>query len=152
MSDFMDAGLRTMEDDFGVLPHPKLSADQEHFISATGQPHMMCIPINAPDLARTSIILEAQCYESMKSVKREFYDVLLTQKITGRDNESAEMLDIIFANKIYDLGFVYWKDQLAATIYDLIWNNKKGQLTSTIETNQARWERLIQDAVDAFAK
>jgi hypothetical protein len=34
-----------------------------------------------------------------------FYDTVLTG-VTARDEDSHEMLDIIFANRVFDLGFI----------------------------------------------
>lgn len=46
------------------------------------------------------------CYESRDTVRHAYFDVTITNK-TIRDEESAEMLDLIFSTRIYDLGFIF---------------------------------------------
>ena len=97
--------LRGMETDFGILPTPKYEESQENYISFVSQHIMglMSIPATATDLNRTGIILEALAAESYYTLTPAYYDVALKSK-ASRDDESAEMLDIIFSNRVYDLG------------------------------------------------
>jgi ABC-type sugar transport system, periplasmic component len=97
--------LRNMETDFGVLPVPKYDESQKnyghsvsvHFSSA------LSVPKTNQDPDRTSVIIEAMAAESKYTVMPEYYNVMLKEKEL-RDEESKEMLDIIFANRVYDLG------------------------------------------------
>ena len=43
--------------------------------------------------------------ESAKIVRPAYYDVTLQVKLT-RDERSAEMLDLIFSNRVFDLGWL----------------------------------------------
>lgn len=97
--------LRSMETDFGILPTPKYDEAQEDYISFVSQhiTALMSVPASASDLNRTGIILEALAAESYYTVLPAYYDVALKTK-GSRDDESAQMLDIIFGNRKYDLG------------------------------------------------
>jgi hypothetical protein len=44
--------------------------------------------------------------ESYIHVTPAYYDIALQRKFV-RDDESAEMLDIILANRVYDMGLLY---------------------------------------------
>lgn len=96
---------RDMENDFGVLPYPKLKSEQEDYyhIIATQVCAGVCVPVGGEDLARTGLLLEALASESRDTVTKAYYDINLYKKLT-RDSESGEMLDIIFATKRYDLA------------------------------------------------
>jgi hypothetical protein len=95
---------RSMVNDFGILPHPKLDEAQKDFfhIIATQVCYGICVPTTATNLERTGIILEALAYESKDTVTKAYYDINLYTKV-ARDNESGEMFDIIFGTKRYDL-------------------------------------------------
>ena len=60
------------------------------------------VPVTA-DMEMVGLVLESLAVESVEGVKPAFYDVVLNGKVV-RDDESKEMLDIIFANKIFDIG------------------------------------------------
>jgi hypothetical protein len=100
--------LRGMDSDFGILPMPKFDESQEAYYTwvspwiASG----VVIPASSPDVERTGRILEDIAYESSKIVKPAYYDVTLEGKFT-RDVESADMIDIVLANRVYDLSMLY---------------------------------------------
>ncbi|MHC1696282.1 MAG: extracellular solute-binding protein [Eubacteriales bacterium] len=100
--------LREMQTEFGILPVPKGSPEDEyaHTVNRyTGA--AICIP-NQPEenLERTGIILEALSAESKYTLQKAYYDINLTSKFV-RDEESEEMLDIILSTRTYDIGEIY---------------------------------------------
>ncbi|MHB1368073.1 MAG: hypothetical protein ACYCWE_19815 [Eubacteriales bacterium] len=108
---FIEAGFgsiisfRDMDIDFGVIPWPKYDESiDKYYGKVDASCSLFIVPIVAADPTRTSIILEALAFEGYMSVIPTYYDVALTAKYT-RDDESAEMLDIIKSSKIYDLGY-----------------------------------------------
>jgi hypothetical protein len=106
--------LRGMETDFGILPMPKLDEAQvgyHHTVNRfTGQ--AMAIPNFHTDdsLERTGFMMEATAAESKYTVIPAYYDIQLSTQI-ARDEESSEMLDIIFSTTVWDTGEIYnWGD------------------------------------------
>ena len=99
---------RDSETDFGILPYPKLDKAQENFGHAVSAYHaqFVCVPELASDFERTGIILEELAYQGLKLVTPAFYDQTLVGRYI-RDEESGDMLDIIFATHVYDLGAYY---------------------------------------------
>ena len=65
---------------------------------------MFAVPTTA-DADFSGMMLEVLAAQSVSTVSPAFYDVCLEGK-SVRDNESAEILDIIFANKRFDYGLV----------------------------------------------
>jgi len=100
--------IRDADVNFGIIPMPKLTSSQANYLSVvnpiTGA--MLGVPITCPDTARTSAILEALSCESMYTLQPAYYDETLQRKMI-RDTESSGMLDIIFGNRVYDIGAVY---------------------------------------------
>jgi len=99
--------FRSMETDFGMVPYPKYDEAQEEYHSLAGASsgRFVSVPITQKDLKRTGIILEALAAESVSTVTKAFYDVCLNGKYL-RDEESSEMLDIAFAGKKFDWGYI----------------------------------------------
>ena len=100
--------FRDMDTDFGIVPMPKYDTTQDSYYSFV---HMYCancivVPKTGQDFARTGVIVEALSAESMYTLKPAYYDKTLMGKGV-RDAESAAMLDIIFATRIYDLGYMF---------------------------------------------
>ncbi len=98
--------LRDMESDFGILPYPKYDTVQESYSSTSRDNFdLFVVPIDVKDTEFTGIITEALCAESYRSVVPKYYDVVLKSK-TSRDEESAEMIDIIRDNLTFDIGYL----------------------------------------------
>lgn len=123
---------RDSETDFGILPYPKYDAEQEDYGHGISVNHcaFICVPEISKDYARTGFILEEMSYQGKKLLTPAYYDQTLIGQYT-RDEESAEMLDLIFSTRVYDVGLYYnvgkYKDALAnmfvnrrslTTIYD----------------------------------
>ncbi|HHX53490.1 MAG TPA: hypothetical protein GX704_01140 [Clostridiales bacterium] len=103
--------LREMDTDFGVLPLPLFSEDQERYYnsSASWTSAFYTIPNNAFDdegFARTGYILQALAYESLYTLTPAYYEITLKGKTT-RDEESSAMLDLIFSTRSYDYGWYF---------------------------------------------
>lgn len=100
--------FRSFETDFGIVPVPKTSPENDWYSAFfIGGPSPICIPITNKDLEKTGIILEALCAESSITLMPAYYETCIQGKYT-RDEQSVEMLDIIFANRNYDIGLVYF--------------------------------------------
>ena len=140
--------LRDMESDFGILPTPKYDEAQTTYYSRVFNATMMAIPVTVTDIDRTGIILEALCAESYKSVKPVYYDTMLKTK-TARDEESGEMLDIIFANRIYDMAYLYWEGSTYSP-YTAMARSGKKEVASYVEKNSSKAEAAIQKTITAI--
>ncbi len=100
------SSLRDMETDFGILPYPKLDEAQAQYASTSRDNFdLFVLPIDVKDQEFSGIITEALCAESYRSVVPTYYDVVLKTK-TSRDEESAEMIDIIRDSLTFDLGYL----------------------------------------------
>lgn len=101
--------LRTMESDFGILPNPKYDETIDNYYSVvnayTGA--ALCIPTIVDEGVEKNLglFLETMGMASLNTLARAYYDVLLNG-IAVRDQESQQMLDIIYANTAYDAGSI----------------------------------------------
>jgi len=140
--------LRGMDADFGILPIPKYDERQEIHLQ-TVNPYVgvvTTVPQCAASMETSSAILEYMAYESKYILQPAYYDVVLHNKI-ARDEESSKMLDIIFKNRVYDIGDVY---DFGGIGYDLIYMTMtfNRNMVSTYEKKESNALKAIEKLVD----
>ncbi len=99
--------LHTKDVEFGILPLPKGTKSQENYVSYA-DPWLafnVFVPKTTKDATVTGVILEAMAALSRIYLRSAYYDTLLRGRSTY-DNESREMLDIIFETTVNDLTSV----------------------------------------------
>ncbi|MCI8589569.1 MAG: extracellular solute-binding protein [Clostridiales bacterium] len=109
--------FRGLDCEFGILPLPKADKSQENYRSGMswGQANTVAIPLTAPDPERTATILEAMTCLASQTTYKAYVDRALTYKYL-RDEESADMLDIIFDNRVYEVVDIYkWGQGISST-------------------------------------
>lgn len=99
-------GLRDMESDFGVLPYPKYNPEDESYRNRNFGSSYFAIPITAKNLEMSAVVLEAQNFYSYRDVRPTYYETILKDKV-ARDQETAEMLDLVIDTCYIDPFFVY---------------------------------------------
>ena len=97
--------MRSMSDDFGILPWPKFTKEDKYATAINGHASLMIMPITVPDPDTSGMIIEALAAVGQMEVIPAFYDVSLKTKFS-RDSESEAMIDIVKESIIYDLGYV----------------------------------------------
>ncbi|MGN1346522.1 MAG: hypothetical protein ACI4V1_07030, partial [Eubacteriales bacterium] len=98
--------LRTMTVDFGILPYPKMDETQErYYTTVLENVTAMGILTTTKDLEMSGIVMEAMAAYGNKEISPAYYEVALKSKY-ARDEESAEMLNIIKASTWYDFGYI----------------------------------------------
>ncbi len=144
--------MRASETNFGLIPWPKFDETQENYYNwiHTSAGRGVVIPASQTDYEITGAIIEAMAAKSMYTVTPAYYDVSLTYKYM-RDTESAEMLDIILASRIYDLGRIYNFASACSNVATVI-NNGAGGFASTWAKIERAFTKSIDKAIDKYAK
>ncbi|MCL1793158.1 MAG: hypothetical protein FWG34_04750 [Oscillospiraceae bacterium] len=143
--------LRGMDMDFGIIPYPKWDEQQKNYQTrSVAYFSLFCVPTTVQNLEMTGIMTEALCAESYKKVIPAFYDVALKTKYS-RDDESAEMIDIIRNGLVFDFGMIYSTEVGGACLIlrDLM-SNKKREFTSTFEKNERAYEKALEKLLGTF--
>ena len=93
---------------YGVLPYPLANENQTTYYNRVGHTGatFITIPYTVADHNRSAIIVEDLSCEAKNIICPSFYDKLLGIR-SVRDDESVEMLDLIFDHEILDLDLVY---------------------------------------------
>jgi hypothetical protein len=129
-----------MQDEFGILPVPMFSESQDNYCSATSvhTSSALMIPntIKADD--DLGIIIQALAELSEEQLTPEYYDKQLIFR-DFKDVQSADMLDIVFQNRHYDLGAVFGDS----------WNSVD-TLYAVMDTNIISRFEKIEDTVSAL--
>ncbi|MCL2814187.1 MAG: hypothetical protein FWD23_06275 [Oscillospiraceae bacterium] len=139
---------RSVEHDFGIIPIPKLDEVQERYYASTNAYHTYCymMPKTVADPEITAYIFEAMGFYGEKIIKPAYYDICLTRKYT-RDDESNEMLDIIFNSTVYDLGLYANFGNISGSVESLI---QKGE--NTYVSSYEKIESKISAAIEKFVE
>lgn len=145
-------GLRDAEFEFGILPYPLYDENQDSYnnLISSGLVSSTSVPYNCKDTEIVGFLLEALAFYSVDTLTVAYYDNALKTRYI-RDDESADMLDIIFATRVYDLGFIFnWggAGQLITTMF----NSKKTEFASSYAAIAEKAQTEMQKTIDAFGK
>lgn len=135
--------LCSMETDFGIIPYPKYTEDQSRYYSRVSYYNAPVIPITNDRLEFVGAVLEYFNWASSETVIPAYYDTVLYGKVI-RDEESREMLDIIFDSRVVDIG----DTTLCADIRDgIVYNMFKKQ-----DNNLSSKLPSLEKVMDKFLK
>jgi ABC-type glycerol-3-phosphate transport system substrate-binding protein len=142
--------------DFGVLPIPKYNESQDRYYCAVNryQSSVIGIPVtNKDNLETTAFLLEALGYYS-KEVTEAYYKITLQLQAVTEDND-ADMLDIIYGNRFYDIGAIYgWGNQTGQNLVSLygsvIANDSSNTIVSTWDSIKDSVEASMQETIEAY--
>ncbi|MCL1794114.1 MAG: hypothetical protein FWG34_09610 [Oscillospiraceae bacterium] len=140
--------MRAMDVEFGILPCPKYDKQQERYLtSVDGRGTVLALPANTEDIERSSVIVEALSAESRRYVVPAYYDISLSIK-DARDEESKEMLDILFAGRIYDIGYIY--DSGMYWLMGNLLQSKKVNFASEYEKNEKSYQKYYDKISEQY--
>ncbi len=146
--------LREMDNEFGILPVPKFSESQSDYRSfVNGASSMICVPATVKSDSQrefVSIITEALASEAYRTVTPVLKETYLKRKIT-RDSDSADMIDYIVRNRVFDMAYVNMHDGVGSYVRDLL-ASKTADITSTLKRYQKSAKKKIESIVKAFDK
>ncbi|GHV10887.1 hypothetical protein FACS1894219_01120 [Clostridia bacterium] len=137
------SAYRSFDFDFGILPYPKYDTSQKEYIS-TNWAGLMAVPNNVDNPEKSGLVAELLGYYGNKDVLPAYKEILLKSKIT-RDDDSIEMLDIIYNNSVYDFGinFGNWMD--CEYVIPRLMQNKSDPLASFLEMNQPPYQTYLEE-------
>lgn len=133
---------QTMEDDFGIVPCPKFDENQENYYDSynTAWGSVVAIPITNGDTERTGWILEALGSCSKDTVYNAVVEKTVLTKAT-RDEESVEMVQLIFTTKFFELG------QWGSSVYGVVCD----QVKTAVNTLSSKLESVASATEEEFS-
>lgn len=136
--------FRAMEDEFGILPVPKMTAEQDRYYHTVSMHNMsaLSVPSISDDYTDLGYVIESLAAESKNTTTPAYYEKSLKYQ-TITDDESAEMLDLIFATRSFDLGTVFgWGGILSQ--YMTIDPNFVSRFESVAQRAEAELENTLE--------
>lgn len=94
---------------FGILPVPKYDKNQSNYrtwVHPAGSSFSATSALSEDEAEIVGQIFEGMAILSHKTLRPAYYETTLRTKI-AQDPESAEMLDIVFGNRVYDMAFYF---------------------------------------------
>ncbi|MBE6561989.1 MAG: hypothetical protein E7662_12780 [Ruminococcaceae bacterium] len=152
--------FRAMEQQFGILPMPKLDEAQENYVS---YPHdsgsVLSVPMNVDDktFEMVGATMEALCGEAHRTYIDAFLETMLKSKYS-RDALSGQCIDIVMStltkNTLMEYAS-YTANIVSACLNNPAKSNPSGfasAYASKLTAAQNAWDKAVADIVAANAK
>lgn len=138
--------------EFGIVPLPLMDETQEDYVSycGTGEVAGIAIPTSAPDYDFSAYMIDAYSAYAKVYITHAYTDINLYQR-DARDDESEEMLDIIFSHIAYDMGECYNIGGYKSTFYELC-KQRSTDLQSKLSSVEESAKSKIQEIIDDFGR
>ena len=136
--------------DFGILPYPLYNSNQEEYrcLVSTALVPCITIPSNCVEPEDVAAAVEAMAFYSVDTLTRAYYE----KTLKGRDlvdEDSEEMLDIIFSSRVYDLGFIYNFGGVGNLIQEMN-NASSSDFASYYERIESKVKAELEETIDKF--
>lgn len=133
--------------DYGILPWPKLDAEQEEYYSGVQDNiALYMIPMTADDQRADMIcaVLEAMCAENYRTVTRAYYETALKFKYSDGELYSS-VVDLIHDSATTDIVYVYsYSLNEIGTLVRNIIKNKNPNFSSVYK----KYEKAVNASLD----
>jgi hypothetical protein len=139
--------MRDMEDDFGIIPQPKINEYQADYISTNYGSVYFSILKSAKDTEMSSIVLEALNFESWKSVTPVYYDKVIRNR-NIRDEDSGEMIELVMDKIYFDFAFINGStlNGVADRVFEVYLsgtNKYVSTMESSLKATLASYDKLV---------
>ncbi len=135
---------------YGIIPIPKLNAEQESYHSLVSTLYATCvaIPTSCTDKEKSAVIAQAMCEASTETTKTAYFDVILKLR-KMQDDESGAMLDKIFNDRVYDLGVIYNWGSIANFMNTVAFSGSQ-TYTSTLESIKSSAQTAMESTIEIY--
>ena len=136
--------LRDMEDDYAILPNPKYDERQDTYRSMLNSwvDAFIAVPLTG-DPEFSGFVMEALAYYSYENIRPLVYTITFQDKLT-RDEDSVNMLEIIFNTTCLDFSDIYAFGGIPNILHNTIVNDK------SFASEYAAVEEKMWTEVDKF--
>lgn len=140
--------MRDSKFDFAIIPMPKYDENQKEYMTPILQyVHTMYVTIANQKTDVIGATLENMAAEYYRTLRPAYYETVLENKRV-RDDESIEMLEIIFKNRELNPAVVFdWK--ITSILNDAALNGKD-TIVSDIEKQSKQIQKAINNTVDFY--
>ncbi len=126
--------MRDMEVDFGIIPYPKYTEQQQQYYANNDGGKFAFVPATHTAPADASMVIEA-----LASTSGDVYEVYHEKSLKGksaRDEESLIMLQMIDSGSVLDIGRTMWQELLEGTISNQLFVNNDRNISSMLASHE----------------
>ncbi len=141
-----------MEDEFTVLPMPKLDDAQTEYKhrQSTHNIPAYCVPASSDRTQFISVMLEELAYYGRKIITPAYYESYIGSRLT-QNQTTADMFDIIFSTVIYDIGYVFnWGDMTSAVTQSIVGGNPASNIDSIMTAANTAMNETYEAIINAI--
>jgi len=144
---------RAMEDDYGILPMPKLDEQQSAYRSfMTVHISSLFIPKPSKISETVSAVMEALASDGYRNVTELYCEVALKTKYS-RDEYSGQAIDLIISTQYTDFLNMYLGhlNNSAYIVYDVV-SGKSTDLMSYYAKNEAKYQTALEKLINTLSE
>ena len=141
--------FRGMEDDFAILPTPKYNEAQENYRTYTYDLQYFCIPVTQEDTELSASVIDALCCVGYYDLLPVYSETVLKEKF-ARDENSIDMLQIIFDTRVQNLGGVYLYDYFGDQYIFNELMEKDASISTKLESQRKKMDNKLKKITEAF--
>ena len=143
--------FRGMEDEYTILPCPKMDEAQEnYYVHAANGASLWCIPADNPDPDTAAAVMEAMCCYNYNILTPIYFETCLQNK-HSRNEDTIEMLNLIRAGACIDLECLYGSIfGNTHRIFSTILAGSDHDVASWYAKNEKKINNAIEKTVDQF--
>lgn len=140
------AGLfRSMGVDFGIVPIPMWDTAQGgYYTTASSECSLACIPMDVENIEKSGAVYDTLSLLSYEYCVPALYDKALKDEWV-RDEDSAQMLDIIRDSLTFNFGDIYNNYIGCNGMFHNLIRNDNSNFTSYFTANKKRYEKALYD-------
>ncbi|MBR4205373.1 MAG: hypothetical protein IKQ92_07840 [Clostridia bacterium] len=146
----IEAFLRDMEDDYGVLPIPKYDETQANYSTCvSGAGSMVVVPVSCGDPDFIGLIMEAMAAVSFDQITPDLIHVLASTK-NVRDQESSEITQMIIRHRNFDTARMH--DVTVDGYVEALLRKKSTDVSSYFASNEKMWNKKLETVNKKYTK
>ena len=143
--------LRNMEADFGILPSPKYDEAQENYITGANNSWIsfILVPVTNSQLDMTGHVLDCMGYYGQQIVTPAYIDTTVMGKAL-RDDDSAEMLELILGSRTFDIANFYNWGSINTALTSTLVSANNTDFASAYATREEGILSALQKTIDTI--
>ncbi|MCL2517532.1 MAG: hypothetical protein FWF15_03115 [Oscillospiraceae bacterium] len=147
-------GFRAMDDDYGILPLPKIDETQKEYKSLINiNTSVLCVPYTCKIPETVAAVLEASAAEGYRTVTEVYYEVALKTKYS-RDDYSGQVIDLVNSTSYIDFltTYVNHLNQSAFIVHQVVSQNKNTDLMSHYTKNENAYKTSLDKLITVLTE
>ena len=148
-----DGYLKKLDMDYGIVPNPKGSAEQDRYYTHLSNTHdAWCVPVNVESMTNSSAVIECMASESYRKVDPVYYETNLKIRY-ATDEKLGEMYDLIRDSITFDFFYLFagsFTVSPLAPLRDCCRKPESNSWATVWETNSGSWESEFNNIVTLY--